>query len=131
MGIFAAIATFITGIFSPAAKLIDDLHTSDEEKLQLKNKFAEIQAEVNKKIIDYQTKVSELENAVRIAELQSNHWLAANWRPGCAILLVVSTITMSLFGIEIPQALQTLTNVFVPGYGGFRMIEKVAASRNK
>lgn len=129
MSIFASIASFVSGIFGPAAELIDNVHTSEEEKLQLKNKFAEIQAEVNTKIIDYQMKVTELENTVRLAELASHHWLAANWRPASAILLVVNTVVMSYLGIEIPQALETLTNVFVPGYGGFRMVEKVASIR--
>jgi len=131
MSIFSGIANFISGIFKPAADLVDNLHTSDEEKLVLRNKFAEIQAEVNTKIIDYQMKVTELENTVRLAELSSHHWLAANWRPMSAILLVVSTVTMSIIGIEIPQAMQSLTNVFVPGYGGFRMVEKVVSMRKK
>jgi len=131
MSIFSSIANFISGIFKPAAELVDDLHTSDEEKLQLRNKFAEIQASMNTKMIDYQMKVTELENAVRLAELKSHHWLAANWRPLSAILLVVNAVVMSYLKIEIPQALETLTNVFVPGYGGFRMVEKVTAIRKK
>ena len=40
MGLF----DFIGGIFAPASKLVDDLHTSDEEKLTLKNELANIQA---------------------------------------------------------------------------------------
>jgi len=104
---------------------------SEEEKLKLRNKFAEIQASMNTKMIDYQMKVTELENAVRLAELKSHHWLAANWRPLSAILLVVNAVVMSYLKIEIPQALETLTNVFVPGYGGFRMVEKVTAIRKK
>ena len=28
--------SFLSGIFAPAAKLIDDVHVSDEERMQLK-----------------------------------------------------------------------------------------------
>jgi hypothetical protein len=32
-------------------------------------------------------------------------------------------------GIDIPDAMSSLTNIFVPGYGGFRMMEKIADTR--
>ncbi len=131
MSIFSAIGDFISGIFKPAAELVDNLHTSEEEKLKLRNKFAEIQANMHTKMIDYQTKVTELEQQVRLAELKSNHWLAANWRPMSAVALVANAIIMSYLKIDIPPALETLTNVFVPGYGGFRMAEKIVAIREK
>jgi len=125
MSIFSAIGNFISGLFEPAANLIDNLHSSEEEKLQLRNKFAEIQASVNSKMIDYQTKVVELENKVRMAELASSHWLAANWRPCSAIFLVVNITIMSWIGIDIPDAIQNLSNIFIPGYALGRSAEKV------
>ncbi len=33
---FGVIAEFVSGIFKPAADLIDNLHTSEEEKLKAK-----------------------------------------------------------------------------------------------
>ena len=124
MSVFSAIGSFISGLFEPAAKLIDEVHTSSEEKLKLRNKFAEIQAVVNAKCIDYQTKMTELENGVRMAELKSNYWLAANWRPLTAMLLVVNTIVMAYLKIDIPDALSTLTYIFIPGYASLRSMDK-------
>ena len=37
------------GTIKAVAGVIDDLHTSDEEKLQLKNRFAEIEAKLKEK----------------------------------------------------------------------------------
>ena len=47
------IMNLISGIFEPAAKLIDSVHTSTEEKLAIKNKLVTIQNEMTAKIIDY------------------------------------------------------------------------------
>ncbi len=126
MGLFSTIASFISGIFEPAAKLIDNVHTSEEEKAQLRNKFAEIQASVNGKLIDYQTKVTELEHGLRLAELKSNHWLPANWRPLTAISIVVSIMALSFLDKEIPAALSSLANIFLPMYAGSRSWEKIS-----
>jgi hypothetical protein len=131
MSIFGTITSFISGIFGPAADLIDNVHTSDEERLQLKNKFAEIQAEVNTKMIDFQTKVVELENQVRLAELASSHWLAANWRPASAMFLVANIVVMGWMGNDIPDAIQNLSNIFIPGYALGRTAEKVSKARKK
>ena len=46
------IINLISGIFEPAAKLIDSVHTSTEEKLEIKNKLVTIQNEMTAKIID-------------------------------------------------------------------------------
>ena len=40
------------GTIKAVANVIDDLHTSDEEKLQLKNRFEEIQAKLKSKQMD-------------------------------------------------------------------------------
>ena len=122
---------FIKGLFTTGADIVDELNTSEEEKLTLRNKFAEIQAKVTGKMFTYQTRVAELENEVRVAELKSNHWLAANWRPLIAIFLVLNIAIMSWTGKEIPGALETLTNIFIPGYGGMRTAEKVVETNGK
>ena len=131
MSLFSTITSFISGIFTPASDLIDNLHTSESEKLELRNKFAEIQASVNTKMIDFQTKVVELENQVRLAELASSHWLAANWRPASAIFLVVNIVVMGWMGTDIPDAIQNLSNIFIPGYALGRTAEKVSRKLNK
>ena len=122
---------FIKGLFTSGAAIVDELNTSEEEKLTLRNKFAEIQAKVTDKVFSYQTKIAELENAVRIAELKSHHWLAANWRPMVAVFLVVNIVVMSWMGKNIPDAMSTLTNIFIPGYGGMRTAEKVMETNGK
>ena len=47
-----SIFSFISSIFKPAADLIDDLVTTDEERLQLKTKLKEVENEFQTKRID-------------------------------------------------------------------------------
>ena len=63
------ILSFIGEIFKPAADLIDNLHTSTEEKLTLKNQMAVIQNDMHSKIIDYETKLLASKTSIMIFEL--------------------------------------------------------------
>lgn len=130
MSVFGAIGDFISGLFSPAAELIDNVHTSTEEKLQLKNKFAEIQATIHAKSIGYETKIRELEYTLRAAELKSTHFLAANWRPMCALAIVVTMIGLAIANKPIPPALSSLATVFLPGYAVARTVEKIQEKKS-
>lgn len=82
------ILSFISSIFKPAVDLVDELHTSDEEKGNIRNQLAAIQAGVQDKIIDLEAKRLEYEkqlvdarSEVLKAEMQGQSWLQRNWRP--------------------------------------------------
>ncbi len=82
------ILSFISSIFKPAVDLVDELHTSDEEKGNIRNQLAAIQAGVQDKIIDLEAKRLEYEkqlvdarSEVLTAEIQGKSWLQRNWRP--------------------------------------------------
>jgi hypothetical protein len=49
------VTDLIAGIFKPAAGLIDDLHTSEEERLAAKTKMLEVQAAAMQRVFDYET----------------------------------------------------------------------------
>jgi len=41
-----SVFSFISSIFEPAVKLVDDLHTSDEEKLQMQAQIKKVENEL-------------------------------------------------------------------------------------
>ena len=55
---------FVAGIFKPAADLIDNVHTSEEEKLELRNVLGRFQNEVTTKQIDLLSKQMNLEKYI-------------------------------------------------------------------
>lgn len=122
------ILSFIGEIFKPAAKLIDDLHTSDEEKLTLKNKLTVIQNEMHSKVIDYETKLLDSQSSIIIAEASGQSWMQRNWRP-ITMLTFLGLVVCDSFGwLANPLAAEawTLLQIGLGGYVTGRSIEKVA-----
>ena len=46
----------IAGIFKPAAELIDEIHTSTEEKIEAKTRMLAVQASIMDSALDYEQK---------------------------------------------------------------------------
>ena len=92
------IINLISGIFEPAAKLIDSVHTSTEEKLAIKNKLVTIQNEMTAKIIDYETRLLESQTSIINSEAQGESWMQRNWRPITMLTFLVLVVCDS-FGL--------------------------------
>ena len=71
----------IAGIFKPAAELIDELHTSDEEKIIQQRRLLEIQAMVLDSSLQYEKELMSAKAEIVTAEAKSEHWITATWRP--------------------------------------------------
>jgi len=67
--------------------VIDNLHTSKEEKLAAEQKIKEL-------IADYETKMEANITDRWKADMNSDSWLSKNVRPMILIFLVVSTVLM-------------------------------------
>ena len=121
------ILSFIGEIFKPAAKLIDDLHTSDEEKLTLKNKLTVIQNQMHSKIIDYETKLLASQTSIITAEANGQSWIQRNWRP-ITMLTFLGLVVCDSFGwLANPLAAEawTLLQIGLGGYVAGRSGEKI------
>lgn len=129
---FGAIGEFISGIFKPAANLIDNLHTSDQEKLTLRNELAKIQGEALNKMTELEGKRIDAMSKVQTAEAGSKFWLTATWRPMCSMALVFIVVLASFGWIEKPDSdFYMLVQVFLGAYSSSRGLEKMAASIGK
>ena len=125
---------FIAGIFKPFADLVDNVHTSTEEKMQLKNELAKTTNAVNIKLIELESQLIEAQAKVLTVEMQSDSWLGKNWRPTTMLIfvsLIVSTwLGFSASGLTEAMNLKLLDIVQI-GLGGYvigRSVEKVAFS---
>lgn len=120
-------------IISPITALIDDLSTSDEEKLTLRNKFEEMNLKYQAKLLEYDGKLIEAQSAIIIAETKGS-WLSKSWRPILMLLfgfVILYTMLAPAFGLPdvdmtgVPDRLWTLLTVSVGGYIAGRSYEKV------
>jgi hypothetical protein len=62
----------IAGIFKPAAELIDELHTSEEEKLKQQRRLLEIQAMVLDSSLQYEKEMMTSRAEIINSEAKAN-----------------------------------------------------------
>jgi len=119
--------SLIAGIFEPAAKLIDDLNTSDEERLVIKQKMFEAQMAAAMKAQDYESELLKAKSTIISAEANGQSWLQRNWRP-ITMLTFLLLVVMDSFG-WLPNRLATeawtLLQIGLGGYVVGRSAEKI------
>ena len=91
------ILELIGGIFKPAAELIDELHTSEEERLKHKERLLEVQAIAMQTVFEYGSDTLQARAAIVNSEAQSDHWIVASWRP-IVMLTHTSLVVVDSFG---------------------------------
>lgn len=88
---------FIKETISPVTKLIDDVHTSAEEKLQLQKGMAEIEIQLSLKILDYEKALLDSKTKIITAEATGQSWIQRNWRP-ITMLTFLGLVVCDSFG---------------------------------
>ena len=122
------ILSFIGEIFEPARKLIDNVHTSDEEKLTLKNKFVAIENELMSKIIEYETKLLASKTKIITSESNGQSWMQRNWRPITMLTFLVLVVcdSFGLLAFRLADDAWSLLQIGLGGYVTGRSAEKIA-----
>lgn len=129
----------IANIGNMVKGVVDEFHTSSEEKGVLSNALAEIQMQFVTVIVGLQTEVLKLEKAVIDAhakivhgEATSESALTRMWRPIVMLAMAATALLpywASVFGVEgIPEPapwIADLLKIGIGGYIGGRTIEKV------
>ena len=91
------IIELIGGIFKPAAELVDELHTSEEERMKHKERLLEVQAIAMQTVFEYESDSLQARAAIVNSEAQSDHWIVASWRP-IVMLTLTSLVVVDSFG---------------------------------
>lgn len=117
----------ITGLFEPVAKLVDDVHTSTEEKQVLQAKMKEIELATLIEVLGYEKQLMESQKDIIVAEAQGGSWLQKSWRP-ITMLTFLGLVVMDSFGwLANPLASEAwvLLQIGLGGYVAGRSLEKV------
>ena len=117
----------IAGIFKPAAELIDELHTSEEEKLEQKRRLLEIQAMVLDSSLEYEKEMMTSRAEIINSEAKSEHWITATWRPITMLTFLALAVGDSLGLLTTPLRDEAwmLLQIGLGGYVVGRSAEKV------
>lgn len=123
--------SFLTNLISPVTNLIDQLHTSEEEKLKILSEMFKLQTEITGKVMEYETKLLEAQSNIIMAEAKGDGWLQKNWRPLMMLWFAV-LLGMFWFGLTPPNITQetidslfTLLQLGIGGYIVGRSAEKI------
>ena len=131
------IVGLVGSIFKPAATLIDNLTTTNEEKISLKNKFEQIQNELSVNIMTFVENIVKEKSAIIQSEIKSDSFLAKNWRPAIMVMFGLIVFNnyllypyMKLFWssaplLVLPPELWQLLKIGLGGYVVGRSVEKV------
>jgi hypothetical protein len=115
---------FLSSLIKPVTEMVDNLHTSDEERLEAKAVLLQLQTGLMSQTLAYEQKLAESQASIIVAEATSSSWLTTTWRP-ITMLTFVGLIVWSQFtGMEIPPDLWFVVKLGLGGYLGGRSVEK-------
>ncbi len=121
------VTDLIAGIFKPAAELIDELHTSEDERLTAKGHLLDVQAAAMQRVFDYEKSTLEAQANIVNSEAGSEHWLTATWRP--ITMLTMLTLVVGDAMLWLPNPLSEdafmLLQIGLGGYVVGRSAEKI------
>ena len=122
------VTDLIAGIFKPAVQLIDELHTSEEERIQAKSKLLDVQAAVMQQTFEYEKERIKGQQQIVAAEAKSDHFLTANWRPITMLTFLALAVgdSLGLLATPLRDEAWMLLQLGLGGYVVGRSGEKIA-----
>lgn len=117
----------ISEIFKPAAELIDNLHTSENEKLQQKAVLLQLQTDFLVQGLEYEQEQLKQKAAIIMAETKSESWITRNWRP-ITMLTFLGLVVLDQTGMLAFRLADEAWSLLQIGLGGYvvgRSVEKV------
>ncbi len=124
----------VSKVVDSVGNAIDNLVTSDEEKLALKNELAKIQIEAQNKKDELDLKYEEQLTLRQQNDMQSDSWLSKNIRPLTLIFILVMYSLLSIgsgFEFTVTESYVQLLGqwgmLIMSFYFGGRTFEKVAS----
>ncbi|KKL26720.1 hypothetical protein LCGC14_2392470 [marine sediment metagenome] len=125
-----SIFSVIGGLIKPIGDIIDNLHTSGEEKAEAVLALQKVQNEVTAKILDYESKLLEAQSSIIVAEAKGQSWIQRNWRPITMLTFLVLVVcdSFGLLAFRLAAEAWTLLQLGLGGYVVGRSAEKIVPS---
>lgn len=117
----------MTRIFAPLASLIDDLHTSDEERDAARMALVAAQNQALALTLDLEREKLAARASLIAAEIGGQSWLQRNWRP-ITMLSFLTLVILDSFGLLVFRLSDEAWLLLQIGLGGYvvgRSAEKI------
>jgi hypothetical protein len=118
----------ISNFIAPVSKVIDEVHTSDEERANLRNKLFSMQSALQIKVLEYEKNLLTKQSEIISAEALGNGLLQRNWRPITMLTFLILVVLDSFGWLANPLAPEAwvLLQIGLGGYVVGRSAEKLA-----
>lgn len=125
-----SVLAIIGSLIKPVSKLIDKLHTSDEERGEIVNALTTLENEMSSKVLEYESKVLEARASIIKTEAQGQGWLQRSWRPITMLTFLVLVVcdSFGLLTFRLAAEAWTLLQLGLGGYVVGRSAEKILPS---
>ena len=106
---------------------MDELHTSDEEREQIRLEFYKLQFSIFEQTMSYEKQLLESQSSIIVAEAQGQSWLQRSWRPITMLTFLCLVVADSFGWLANPLAGEawTLLQIGLGGYVAGRSLEKI------
>lgn len=105
-------------IFAPLASLIDDLHTSDEERNATRMALVAAQNQALALTLDLEREKLAARASLIAAEIGGQSWLQRNWRP-ITMLSFLTLVILDSFGLLVFRLSDEAWLLLQIGLGGY------------
>jgi len=134
MGLLSTVGSLLGGdAIKDVGNIIDNLHTSDEEKAILRNELFAMQSSLQIRVLEYEKNLLSKQSQIITAEAQGNSWLQRSWRPITMLVFLLLVVLDSFGWLSNPLAPEawTLLQIGLGGYVVGRSAEKLAIPVSK
>lgn len=108
---------FLDDLIKPVTTLVDDLSTSDEERLKIKKELFNIESQTQQKLMELQLESQRLQLELLKNENQYGNWLQKSWRP---ISMFVFLLLLIAYSFGYVSNLPTwVGHLFEIGFGSY------------
>ena len=116
-----------SGLVKPVTELIDNVHTSEEERLEIKYKLFELQSNMAGAVLDYEATLLKAKTDIITAEAKGQSWIQRNWRPITMLTFLVLVVmdTMGFTEFRLSLEAWSLLKIGLGGYVVGRSVEKI------
>lgn len=118
MSILGDMFDFIKDVIHPVKDLVDNVHTSEEEKLELKRAIFELEVKSQEKFAELQLKAAELQTELIKHETEHGNWLQKSWRP-LSMLVFLGLLLAESFGVLSQPLPDWVGTLFQIGFGSY------------
>lgn len=122
-----SLLSVISDWVKPITELVDDVHTSDEERLAAKARINEGMSQLMTQALLYEQKLMHAQASVIKAEAEGQGWLQRSWRPITMLTFLILIICDSFGWLEfrLSEKAWDLLQLGIGGYVVGRSAEKV------